>query len=379
MFYIKIMLCLLLIFLYSAGTAVSISRYKQESKTEKAIGTVSNSAGYLIFGLIFGIPFTVLFVLSVIFSWDFLLGITFFGFSLLGLSLVTACCNCRIYYNYSKQYFESINFLGIKKRYDYTDITGFSKGKKDAVIYTSKGKIHIDGSADGKEQFLRFAKKQYRKNHNGVTEYMNSGRQVDFFHGNIENPGEFILIFFMILAYIVGGAVWLTIIAFQPTEKSELKKAEIVFSDYKCEDSDLILLTDKVNETDDLISAAESSSLKKWHIYDYKKYTENTGLLLSAAENAESFTVLYKPVTPDDEPDYNHIYSLTGSDGTVYLTIENADAQQRLDFLPILGIFGAFALLLIAFAAFFTHIVRNAPDHPKLMRYLVKESYIIKH
>lgn len=379
MFYIKIILCLLLIFLYSAGTAVSIRRYRKESKIEKVIGTVSLSAAYLIFGLIFGIPFVVLFVLSVIFSWDFLLGVTFFGFSLLGLYLVTACCNCRIYYNYNKQYFESINFFGIKRRYEYTDITGFSKGKKDAVIYTSKGKIHIDGSADGKEHFLRFAKKQYRKNHNGVTEYMTSGRRVDFFNGNIENPGEFILVFFMILAFIAGSAVFLTIMAFQPTEKSELQKAEIVFSDYKYEDSDLVLLTDKINETDDLISAAENSGLKKWYIYDYKKYTENTSLLLSAAENAESFTVLYKAVTPDDEPDYNHIFSLTGSDGTVYLTIENADAQQRTGFLPILGIFGAFVLLLIAFAAFFTHIVRNAPDHPKLMKYLVKESYIIRH
>lgn len=378
MFYIKIILCLLLIFLYSAGTAVSIHRYKKESKIEKVIGTVSFSPFYLIFGLIFGSPLAVLFILSIVFSWDSFLSITFFGFSLLGLHLVTACCNCRIYYNYTKQYFESINFFGIKKRYEYTDITGFSKGKKDTVIYTSKGKIHIDGSSDGKEQFLRFAKKQYRKNHNGVTEYIASGKRVDFFNGNIENPGEFIFAFFLIFAFIVGSAVTITIIEFQPTEKSELQKAEIVFSDYKYEGSDLVLLTDKTNETDDLISAAENSDLKKWYIYDYKKYTENTTLLLAAAKTAESFTVMYKAVTPNDEPDYNHIFSLTGSDGT-YLTIENADAQQHMEFLPILGIFGVFVLLLIAFAVFFTHIVRNAPDHPKLMKYLVKESYIIKH
>ncbi|MDR0890257.1 MAG: hypothetical protein LBM28_06410, partial [Oscillospiraceae bacterium] len=89
----------------------------------------------------------------------------FLAFSCLGASLIIAYCNCRI--QYGETTFISKNFWGIKREYTYAEITAIRGKDRDVKVYLGKHRVRIDQLAVGKYEFLSFAKKHYRKMHNG--------------------------------------------------------------------------------------------------------------------------------------------------------------------------------------------------------------------
>lgn len=87
-------------------------------------------------------------------------------FSLLSVSVVIAYINCRI--SFDEAYFTAWDFWGAKHTYNYVDITAM-QGKEGTVkLYIGNHVVRINGFAVGKRQFISFAKKQYRKAHDGT-------------------------------------------------------------------------------------------------------------------------------------------------------------------------------------------------------------------
>lgn len=132
-------------------------------------------------------------------AWGFLI------FAILGLSLMIAAVNIRIFYDDNG--FTYRNFFGIKQYYSYSDITGYNGSKVKCVIYLGRKKISIDQIMwNHCNEFIDKIRYTYRCLHGGSA--LPVLRKKDIFNGNISAPGEFIFVFFLMLVAILVGFIF---------------------------------------------------------------------------------------------------------------------------------------------------------------------------
>lgn len=193
----------LLLFLVVWGV-LALLRRPREAKDQ----TVVWSKGMLVIGLL-GCGLGLLLAL-----WGFLdngppgvialcLGASF----LLGGDIILGYFNCRVAYR--EEDFTVRNFWGVKRTYTYDQITGIQGTAKSRTIRLHVGGkvVKLEDFAVGREQFLSFAKKQYRKGHNGEAIPVLPPKK-DLFNGNVENPEEQIAVF------LVVAVVFLAVLLF---------------------------------------------------------------------------------------------------------------------------------------------------------------------
>lgn len=116
---------------------------------------------------------------------------------LLGGDIILGYFNCRVAYR--EEDFTVRNFWGVKRTYTYDQITGRQGTAKSRTIRLHVGGkvVKLEDFAVGREQFLSFAKKQYRKRHNGDAIPVLAPKK-DLFNGNVENPKEQIAVFLVV-------------------------------------------------------------------------------------------------------------------------------------------------------------------------------------
>lgn len=192
----------LLIFLVVKGVLAFLRR-PREAKDQ----TVVWSKGMLVIGLL-GCGLGLLLAL-----WGFLdngppgvialcLGASF----LLGGDIILGYFNCRVAYR--EEDFTVRSFWGVKRTYTYDQITGIQGTAKSRTIRLHVGGkvVKLEDFAVGREQFLSFAKKQYRKGHNGEAIPVLPPKK-DLFNGNVENPVDqiagYVIVTLVLLAALV--------------------------------------------------------------------------------------------------------------------------------------------------------------------------------
>lgn len=82
-------------------------------------------------------------------------------FSILGIILIIAFCNCRI--QYGEDTFCAKNFFGAKNEYRYSDITAVKDNEHECYLYMGKRRIMIDEMSIGGREFLAYAAKRYHE------------------------------------------------------------------------------------------------------------------------------------------------------------------------------------------------------------------------
>ena len=88
--------------------------------------------------------------------------IIFLGFfCLFGVFIMLGYFNCRIYYD--DDGFTHRNIIGIKKRYDYADVSGIRKSEKQTYVFVGKKKILVDAFAVGGHDFIKFINRKYNQ------------------------------------------------------------------------------------------------------------------------------------------------------------------------------------------------------------------------
>lgn len=97
-------------------------------------------------------------------------------------------------------------FFGKKQRFEYSDITEISGSTKDVTLYIGKHRVRIAEMAIGKHEFLLYAKKEYRKHHNGEAIPKRNPHK-DLFNNHVDNPGEFIFAYITIYVIIIGTPI----------------------------------------------------------------------------------------------------------------------------------------------------------------------------
>ena len=213
-------------------------------------------------------------------------------------SLTVAYLNCVIWYD--EKGFAARNFLGIRRQCTYAEVEGLRTGK-DQWLYFRGHRILLDEMAIGSKKFIGMVKKGYSAAHGGrmLMASCNYRRKKDPMNGNIQNPWLYFCIWIgmMLLcgAMLVVGVISMT---GKPTPMEELSFHQMTFTDWKGEDGELHLT----------VSGREEAV----RIFGYRGY----GDLLPTPEElcgGEIFTVGL---------DGKYIESLTGADGTVYITPE---------------------------------------------------------
>ena len=287
-----------------------------------------------------------------------LLILGFIAFSLLGSSLIIAYINCRI--AYSEQSFTVKNFWGIKRTYTYDEITAIQEKSMDLRLCVGKRIIRLDGLSIGNFKFLSFAKKQYRKFHNGNS-IPTVKPKADIFNGNVERAGEFIFIYLLIGVFFIGILVYFAI-ASAPKTAEDLEYKSLSFERYEIQDENLLLY--------------ENGNLKSYGIPAYKELLSDADEFLELCENKTSFDIGFIIFSGKDDP-YYELESIIGNDGKIYLTMEDIHEYHWGDAWRFYLIFGGMTVVWFVFTALSIYVGRHPEKFSRrFIRLFFKDGYV---
>jgi hypothetical protein len=283
-------------------------------------------------------------------------GIIFGLFILLGISLIVAYINCRIYYEPNQ--FTHRNFFGIKRTYKYSDITGVRRGVSDTTIYVGKKKILVDSISNG-EDFLRLVDLWGGKSIKKVKSKL--------FNDNIHNPEEFIFAFSILPIYIIGLMIFLNILD-KPLKLEDLNYITTQITDY----SEIV---DEDGDTNLLLSISGYST--NVTIYSYDELIENFSQFESAVSNGEEFNIYFdKSVEDFVENGGTGVDMLSDIDGNVYISLDSTNARDK-ENITIVNIMMSIVLVFaIIFMLVAFYVMSHADKFPRAIKLFVKDSYI---
>lgn len=132
---------------------------------------------------------------------------------LLCIAMLLAYCNETIVYDDAT--FTATNFVGMKRSFDYEEITAISRKNGDKFLHTGRGRVRIDAISEGGNAFIKKVDAVYEKHH---------GQHIpvkpldhDPFNGNLNYPW---LLFIIDMATVFMGLFFiiLSIPTFLPAD-----------------------------------------------------------------------------------------------------------------------------------------------------------------
>lgn len=355
------------IFSLAASRAAAKAVNEQLHKPRRGDGnTVHLPKLMLIIGIICTTVFLIPAVWIIFFEKD-LMGLAFFGGSLLSSSLIVAYINQRIYYD--SEGFTAKSFFGIKRRYSYSDIE-YSLGKipsdLDAVIddenfddidyvldlmtedirLMAKGKkILIDQIAVGGIEFLAFAQKQYKLIHGGkpIPHKVKTTKCDAIFNGNVKNATAQIVIDVVLLAVWLGLFLLIPITNV-PSEMEDLKIQTVTVQDYEADEEYIYLDIDGFED--------------EIFLRGYTETFDDVNGLFAVLDSKQQIEIGYETVN-DDGDVYHRIEYVKDKNDNVLTTPEDFHEFYQHDVKKIMMVFGAFLVLWIAYIAFSIYVGRN--------------------
>ena len=355
------------IFSLAASRAAAKAVSEELNKPRKGDGaTVHLPKLMLIIGIICTTVFLIPAVWIVFFEKD-LMGLAFFGGSLLSSSLIIAYINQRIYYD--SEGFTAKSFFGIKRRYSYSDIE-YSLGEiphdldvviddddfddveyvldlisEDIRLKVGKRKILIDHSAVGGLDFLAFAQKQYKLIRCGkpIPHKVKKTKCDAIFNGNVKNATATIVID-VVLLMIWLGLFLLIPLTNVPTKMEDLKIQTVTVQSYE-EDEEYLYL--------DIDGFEDEIFLR-----GYTETFDDVNGLLAVLDSKEPIEIGYETVN-DDGDVYYRIEYVKDNNGNVLTTPEDYHEFYQHDVKKFMLVFGAIAVLWIGYIIFSIYVGRN--------------------
>ncbi len=281
----------------------------------------------------------------------------FLGCSLIGILLMMAHLNCRIFYD--GQGFTVKNLFGLKKSYTYDQITGISGGSKDQHLHIGKKRILLDEIAVGRAEFLAFARKRCRALWNGRAIPQLTKSRWDLFNGHIENPGEFLFIYGLLTLFFLGYMIVAFIFILKPMTPEDTVSKQVIF--VSCESQvEELLLHDGSETVYKMRHAPEALPLEK----------------LSAICDGKTVIDIYvKEITPDEGAPYLSVEAIYENGNGIW-SFEDNNALNRKESVPLLWtIFGLNAIWLL-FVVISIIVGRNPHKYRRVIYLFFKPSYV---
>lgn len=190
--------------------------YAQNEKTKD--GKVILSKIVLIIGAILTlaclIPIIILALKGSVFPEIIFLGF----FCLFGFFIMLGYFNCRIYYD--DDGFTHKNIIGIKKRYDYADVSGIRKSEKQTYVFVGKKKILVDAFAVGGRDFIKFINRKYNQVYGKNVPDIPAPKK-DIFKGNLVAPEDIKVAFIIAYVIIAVMGIFLFCLGSSDSDKTE--------------------------------------------------------------------------------------------------------------------------------------------------------------
>lgn len=332
-----------------------MSKHKKKKSISKN-GEVFISPIALLIGIVCVIVSSIFVIISIV-QKSYGIAIGFGIFVLLGLILIIAFINCRIYYEPNQ--FTYKNFFGVKRIYKYNEITGIKYGTSDTIIYVGKKKILVDSMADSKD-FLRLVNSKTRnnKNFNSVKEKL--------FNDNVHNPWEFI--FGYSIAPIFAIALMLIInISYKPIKLEDLNYITTQITDYK-------EVIDEDGDTN--LSLSISGYSTNVTIYSYDKLIENFSQFESAVSSGVEFNIYFDKSVEDFESSGTGVDILSDINGNIYISLDSTNARDKENLTTVNIMMSILLVFSIIFMLIAFYVISHADRFPRAIRWLVKEDYI---
>lgn len=224
----------------------------------------------------------------------------------LGLLLIVAWSNCRIYYN-SEMF--TVKYLSGKMKSfafsDVTDLTGTGSIRGDIKIYAGKRIAAVDSSHEGNERFVKLVRRKYKELHDGKTLHITS-RKKGGFSSHVGNAGSWILFYVLIICASLLPVIIVSCGALKPAP-DDMIYHEIAFDSYEEYKKELRLYV--------------NGDSKFYQIPDYEKLMQNDIDFFALCEQHESFIISYIEFANSAQPHYR-VMTIEHMNGTVFLTWE---------------------------------------------------------
>lgn len=286
--------------------------------------------------------------------------ILFLSFEIIGIFLIIAYINCRVFYN--EDGFVSRNFFGFKKKASYKDITGMRKTVEDVYVFMGRKKIVISKISTGSYEFISFFSEKYKEEHNGKQVPIIKPSTKDIFNGNVSDPGSILVAYgFLVLIALVSVGLAIYVVHFDKDFVDNTIKHTVKFVSYEEElDGEIKLTT--VNGDVYKISYTD----EQFNIENIKEYCDGKTSLVTYSKEAK----------PRKSEDYYSIKAIMHN-GEFILSFEDNDRLHKQEEKICIGI-AIFACVLIASFIISSVIVARNPEKysRKVVRLFFKDGYV---
>lgn len=293
----------------------NISRYFREYAEQYHPGINPTQAEYIVlqdgaFPLVFGI-LCILFGITLILAFHtFVLTMVMIAFILTGIFFCVYWKNSRIRYN--KEILIHRDVLGREKIYHFDDLTGVTMVANGLVLIFGKQKRDLDMFLVGLDGLTDFIWNLEEERHLDF-----SRREKDLFNGNLLFPGQKVLTMILLVGCFLGLGL---LSEFDKVNKDDYEKNIITIHD------------PAIAYDDSLLSGLELSRLELESdncdrtilIRGLKEYGDHQEQFFWQVQKGATFNVIGY-----DLSSYFTILACTGSDGTVFLSMDKGQQLQR--------------------------------------------------
>lgn len=322
---------------YLAATVSGVTEYmRRESNKKKMIPLPS---AMLWVSLICGIAMLII-------AWfaakqDGSLGLTIcFGIPvLLCIFLMIGWKNCYLLYDGSG--FTQKTFWGRQHNYTYAQVTAWrfnTNNPMDSSIYMNGRKISFNLLSKNGTDFLHTVNAKYRKTHNNqsLPELPSPNQERRGFCAHVLEPGQYLLVFIMMLFFIIGSCIWIVVDTWLPVSEDDAEQFVITFVSWEIDDTTLVLTSPQVQET--------------FHIDGYENHLTRFRHLASRCNGATSFTLWAERINPKNDDPYYRVYELS-SGSEIYRSFPDSTAHNRETIPLILRVYGIILGIVLGFSA----------------------------
>ena len=285
--------------------------------------------------------------------------ISFLAFSALGASLLIGFINCRIWYD--EEGFVAKNFLGIKRRFTYEQVTAIREDLRESYLYMGERWVMIDQLSVGGQEFLEVVKKRYRIMHGGMSLPKMKKAKHDIFNGNVSDPSGFLFAYILLAVVVVAFLIFSVYCVFfdLSTENNTIEQSVSFVS---CEINDKnIVLTSEENQT---------------YIIRFTNERLDAKNIRAICDGKTVVTTYSTEVKPEEAEPYYSVKAIRYNGGYL-LSFDETNQFHRQEFWPIILLALGMCVLWGGYVALSIVVGRNPRKFSrKFVRLFFKDGYI---
>lgn len=350
--------CVLLAVLFIVDVIVAINDRRRSDRGRVYLPSIFAFIGAICGG--FSIAFTVWAALSEESPW---VALCFLGFVLLCGVVSMAHLNCRV--TYDDDSFTHRNFLGFKRTFAYTDITGIRErpSLSDSLLYVGRRRVVLETLAVGGMEFEGHLRKRYRSLHGGRTIPVIKAKHGDPFNGHVEGGAGIIFAYCLMSVVCVGMLTACVVITwFAPPTPEKSVVTEVVF--------------ERVHEQGNTLYLRSADGLKH-ELRDMDDGVDREAI--KALCDGKTVVTVYgskQHEGEDGQEPFRVIYALAVGD-TYLVDFEDAARLHVRGYWPIVALFASFTLIWGVFV-FFSFRVGRHPERysKKVIKIFFKEGTV---